>query len=232
MPLSTDVDLVVSQCREAGLDLHATTSVGRYNVEVEPPFQLPGADTSLVIVIGNSRAMWAYLDRFVLDSPEPIADPVDTYVEQTIRRATAQLAQAGRVVDIRFDHEPPPRRIAIQRLAHVAGMAWLSPSHLCIHPTFGPWIALRAAIVLDQPAPPVASPTGVPLPPPCDCSTNCEPLLNEALAAGEPTNSSELVERWKVWLAVRDGCPVGREHRYSDEQIVYHYTGERPGRWG
>ncbi|MGH8586497.1 MAG: hypothetical protein ACREWE_10055 [Gammaproteobacteria bacterium] len=44
----------------------------------------------------------------------------------------------------------PPRRVAMQRLAHLSGLAYLSPSHLNVHATYGPWIALRAAVVIDR----------------------------------------------------------------------------------
>lgn len=224
MPLSTDVQLVVTRCHDAGLDLHAITSVGRYNAVVAADFALPGDDSASVIVIGNTRALWPHINRFVLASPQPVRDPVDTYVQQVIGHAIADLPH---VVDVRYSHEPPPRLVAIQQLAHVSGLAWLSPSHLCVHPTFGPWIALRAAIVLGEPAPAaLAEPQ-----PPCDCSTHCLPKLNEALAVGQAT-SADVVEHWKYWLAVRDACPVGRQHRYSEQQIRYHYNGERPERWG
>jgi methylmalonic aciduria homocystinuria type C protein len=53
--------------------------------------------------------------------------------------------------------------------------------------------------------------------------------MARALAAGEPRTTEELRDRWRLWLAVRDACPVGREHRYSDEQIRFHYAGEIPG---
>lgn len=43
------------------------------------------------------------------------------------------------------------------------------------------------------------------------------PALDAALGA----------EDWRRWLAVRDACPVGRAHRYSDAQIAYHYTKDR-----
>lgn len=224
MPSSTDAQLVATRCRDAGLDLHAVTSVGRYNAVVTADVALPGDATASVVVIGNTRALWPHVDRFVQQSATPVHDPVDTYVQHVIGRATADLPH---LIDVRYSHEPAPRLVAIQRLAHVAGMAWLSPSHLCVHPTFGPWIALRAAIVLGEPAPPaVAEPQ-----PPCDCSMHCLPKLTEALAAGEAT-SAEVVEHWKYWLAMRDACPVGRQHRYSHEQIVYHYIGQRPSRWG
>jgi methylmalonic aciduria homocystinuria type C protein len=32
---------------------------------------------------------------------------------------------------------------------------------------------------------------------------------------------------WRAWLAVRESCPVGREYRYCDAQIEYHYTKDR-----
>ena len=34
----------------------------------------------------------------------------------------------------------------MQRLAHVAGLAYLSESHLSVHAEYGPWLGLRAAI--------------------------------------------------------------------------------------
>lgn len=41
--------------------------------------------------------------------------------------------------------------IAIQRMAQAAGLAQLEEnSHLCVHPKFGPWIALRCALVFDN----------------------------------------------------------------------------------
>ena len=36
-----------------------------------------------------------------------------------------------------------------------------------------------------------------------------------------------LGDTWRLWLAVRDACPVGREHRYGDDQIGYHYRHDR-----
>jgi len=224
MPSSSDVDAVVHACAVAGLDLTATTAVGTYNALVDEPYWLPGAADSLVIVIGNSRELWAHLDRFVLAHPHPMADPVDTYVETVVGAAVA--GRSG-VVDVRYAHEPPPRRIAIQRLADVAGMAWLSPSHLCVHPTFGPWIALRAAVVLDLPA--LHSAPATPAAP-CVCAEHCLPMLDEALAAGDAT-STDVIEHWRRWVALRDACPVGRPYRYTEEQIAYHYVGQRPERW-
>jgi methylmalonic aciduria homocystinuria type C protein len=218
------IERIATRCAAGGLDLAAVAPVGAYNAVVPVDVQLPGQPDRAVVVIGNTAALWPALDRFVLASTEPLDDPVDTYVEHIIGRAVVDIDE---VVDVRYSHEPPPRLVAIQRLADVAGLAWLSPSHLCVHPVFGPWIALRAAIVLDLPAP--ATPAQPD--PPCDCTTGCQPLLDAALAAGQAT-SAGVVEHWRRWVAVRDACPVGRSHRYTDEQIAYHYAGVRPARWG
>ena len=218
-----EVDEIARRCAASGLDLHAVTSAGAYDVLVDEPFRLGADPTATVLVIGNTKALWPVLEAWEL-ALGPHDDPVDTYVTEVLRGATVDVDD---VLDIRFSHEPPPRRIAIQRLADRAGLAWLSPSHLCVHPEYGPWIALRAAVVLARPhvgAEVLAAP-------PCDCAANCLPKLQEAIAAGEPTDNAEMVAHWQRWLAMRDACPIGRAHRYGDEQIRYHYLGERPANW-
>lgn len=43
------------------------------------------------------------------------------------------------------------RYVAIQRMAHAAGLADLDQqTHLCLHPKFGPWFALRCVLVFDS----------------------------------------------------------------------------------
>jgi len=211
---------VIKRLRSRGLDLTATTTSQQYNAVVDPPYRLPefDRDNTLVLVIGNTKVLWPHITA-VWNQPKYRADPVDTYCDETIAQSMMSIQTE---YDIRFYHEPPPRRIAIQKLAEVAGLAGLSQSHLCVHPEFGPWIALRAAIVFDAESTP-----SIPTKAPCECSSGCGPQLEAALAAGEPVRRADLMDRWKLWLAVREACPVGQTHRYSDEQIVYHYTEER-----
>jgi methylmalonic aciduria homocystinuria type C protein len=166
----------------------------------------------LAVVVGNTRALWPRL-RAEADWTAP--DPVDRYVEAAVRAA----APAGAEVRLATDPQLP-----IQQLADDAGLAWLSPSRVCVHPVFGPWIALRALIVTDAPAPAPAARIA----PPCDCARGCGEAFARACAAGVPAGTAELRERWRLWLAVRDACPVGRAHRYSDDAIAYHYAGVRP----
>jgi hypothetical protein len=157
------------------------------------------------IVVGNTRALWAH---FV---PTPGPDPLDRYVVRVVEEAVGALGE------IYWAHTMPPT-VAIQREAERAGLAWLSPSHLSVHVEYGPWIALRALVVCDLPVDAVE-----PAKPCCDCARGCGPALACALAAGSLDTREDLQARWKLWLDVRDACPRGRAHRYSDAQIAHHY---------
>jgi cyanocobalamin reductase (cyanide-eliminating) / alkylcobalamin dealkylase len=220
--------VIAERCAAGGIDLCATCASSDYDAAVLAEYRLPdvGRARALVIVLGNTRALWPHVrDAVAAGKPDPVDDHVACVVRDAVDAALAGMTPRPRV-EIRFAPEPPPRRVAMQRLAHVAGLAWLAPSHMCVHPTFGPWMALRAAIVIDVEGPSAR----VPITPPCDCATGCQAALDRAIAAGPPRDQAELRERWKLWLAVRDACPVGRAHRYDDDQIRYHYAGDLPSR--
>src|SRR5690606_26875893 len=145
--------------------------------------------------------------------------PLDTHTERTLSEIARGL---GHRTSVRFAHEAGERRIAIQRLAHVAGLAYLTETHASVHPEYGPWIALRAVLSLAGPGPAGPPPR---LAHPCGgCEHACRPAFERALStvAGAPSEEN-LRANWRAWLACRDACPVGREHRYSEAQIRYHY---------
>jgi len=206
---------VIDSLAARGIDLAAPFATADYDAEVDPALRLPdfGRGRALAYVVGNTRALWP---RFLASGKRRL----DDHVMDAVRAAIP----AGTRHEIRWAHEVPVT-VAIQRAAAVAGLAYLAPSHLCVHPEYGPWIALRAVIVLDADGPAVRAPA---IAPPCDCARGCGPALERALAAGEPRSTEELRDRWRLWLAVRDGCPVGRAHRYSEEQILFHYAGRSP----
>jgi len=206
-----------------GLDLVQPFRVAWYQ-EACPTHPLPdlGDPGHLGLLIGNTRALWPRFLAARAAEPALAADPhpLDRFVERSLRAGLAPVPVAW---EVRFAPEPPPRRVAMQRLAEISGLAALSPAHLSVHPEYGPWIALRAAVVLA-----VAGPEQRPPAPAlaCDCDHGCLPRLREALEAGVPASQADVRDHWRRWLAVRDGCPLGRDHRYSDQQIRYHYAGD------
>lgn len=218
----TPVEAIAAALRAGGLDLCAPLAAQDYNAAA-PALPLPelGRRRTLALVIGNTRALWPRFVAALRAGALPARDPLDHLVEATVRGALA--GWPGRR-EVRWGHHVPAT-VAIQRAAAVAGLAHLAASHLCVHPEYGPWLALRAVVVLDADGPPTPAP---PVDPPCACARGCAPALAAALAAGAPASTAELAARWRSWLAVRDACPVGRAHRYDDDQLRYHYAGELP----
>jgi methylmalonic aciduria homocystinuria type C protein len=156
-------------------------------------------------LVANTRALWP---RFLAARRSDAAlsasrHPLEDYVEQTCAQIEdARCFYPHRQYDGAF--------LPFQRLAVAAGIGTLSPSQLVIHPSYGPWFALRAVVLT------AGTPVTLVLPPAsCDCADRCTRAFERA---------REAQSSWREWLAVRDACCVGREHRYSDEQIEYHYT--------
>ncbi len=206
----------LAACHAAGFDVTAAFDTRSFNTAADPKERLPDFDRdgAYAVLVAHSRAVWPLFLAWLRRDPRRIdaGDPFDTYSEEQLRRAAATTL--GRHTFL-WAHRTEPRPIPIQRLAQVAGVAHLSPTHLSIHPTFGPWIGLRAVVVLDA-----DGPGGPRVPPdPCGtCSQACSPAYRRV--AERPLNE----QTWLDWLAVRDACPVGKVYRYDPVQLAYHYT--------
>jgi cyanocobalamin reductase (cyanide-eliminating) / alkylcobalamin dealkylase len=185
----------------------------------------PAGDADdLGLLIASTRYFWLRFASALQDDPERARapDPVDEHVTSSLRAALSRVAPSA---NARFAHESPP--LPIQRIAELAGFARLSPARLSVHPVYGPWVALRAVAVVAVPGP---SPECLPsLRDPCPgCPGGCAAAFERVLSAtAERPGAATLARDWTAWLAVRDACPVGREHRYADDQIRYGYTKDR-----
>ncbi|HZR71088.1 MAG TPA: hypothetical protein VFB01_18765 [Burkholderiales bacterium] len=224
-PWRAIADGIAQRAAAAGLDLAHPLNAAWYDDVVEPTWALPdvGRRDALAVLLASSRALWPRFVAALRREPARIEspDPLDDYVGDAVLAAVRPLGERW---EVRLAHEPPPRRIAIQRLAHLAGFAFLGSGFLNVHPTFGPWIALRAVVVVDVPGPA----TRPSLADPCGgCTASCVAARERALAASGGTGEAELRESWRVWLAAREACPVGAAHRYDDAQIRYTYTKDR-----
>ena len=201
--------------REPGMGLLAASGSGSSGSDSGSGSGGSGSGSGgLGILVGNTRALWP---RFTaaLARPELAADsnPLDRYTEETIGAAFPGAR-------IYFGH----RRyggafLPLQRLAVATGLGALAPSHLVIHPVYGPWFALRAVVLVDAAAAPPVRP---PIAQPCQCGPACAGALAAALDARGPG-------AWRAWLGVRDACAL-RGHRYSEDQIRYHYLRVWPAR--
>lgn len=200
---------IVAILGEAGFDLvHPFDALA---VAREPGLsELADPERRQGYLVGSTRAFWPRFLAARRDDPElcASADPIDRYTELTCAKLPgARLFFAHRTYGGVF--------LPFQRLAAAAGLGTVSPSQLVIHPTYGPWFGLRAVVLvageLITRALPVAA---------CNCATRCATAFERACM-------DRSAEPWRSWLAVRDACCVGREHRYDDDQLEYHYTKNR-----
>jgi methylmalonic aciduria homocystinuria type C protein len=214
-------------CEQAGFDLVQPLQVGWYNQQVSGALRLEdyGSPERLAVVIGNSRALWPRFLSALRGDPALLsaAHPLYLYTERSISRAVAQLGVSS---VLRWSHAGGAQLVAMQRLAHAAGLAYLSESQLSVHAHFGPWIGLRAAVSFELGGPPGPAPV---LEHPCGgCAGRCRPAFERAIAAiAGPVDAAGVEQHWQLWLACRDACPTGRQYRYDEQQLRYHYLKDR-----
>jgi len=181
-----------------------------------------------VLVIGNTAALWPkFLKAIGARVVAPAStDPLESWVEAELLGALEDAGVASRA-SVYFAHAPLASGAfaAVQRAAALAGGAlWLDEgSHLVVSAEAGPWISLRALVVLPLPSPLAPQPPQ-PNPIPAGAAAAAAAALDRALGGGAG-------EGWRLWLAVRDalgdGVPEWNAHRFTEEQIRYHYAGDR-----
>ena len=180
--------------------------------------------------------------------------PLEKYVEAAVAHA---LSAAGIAIPttptrrVYWSHQKAmlgkdPLRlkeehIAMQRMAAASHLAHLDhTSHLSIHPEYGPWFSLRCCIVFDsvEYVDEDNSGGGLVGEQQCPLSPVTMELVKIAAeeafstrenAVGQHPEMEDVRGAWKKWLAVREVAGGGEytQYRYSDHQILYHYTGDR-----
>ena len=217
----------------AGFGVAAAGRVGAYNREIEalaPAFALPDfeREDALVLLVGNGGELLEALRHAARRDPglarDP--DPIERYARETAEALAAAHLGDTRFV-LRFTSDPPPATFAAVRLARLLGLAETGPTQLSIHPERGPWLALRFAVVVD-----VEGPSSTSAPSPCaECAGRpCVPAMDDALASiGGLANLGRATLRAHAdrFIAARGACPVGRERRYPEALLRYHYAGDR-----
>jgi hypothetical protein len=169
-----------------------------------PGLAVLGGPARLGLLVGNTRALWPPFQAALRADPALAGDPdpLDHYCEQVV---TSSFPPGTRIY---FGHRPYHGAfLPLQRLAALTGLGVIAPSHLVIHPIYGPWLALRAIVIVDG-----SPPARLPIAQPCQCTTACGDAFRRAQCSRDPLD----------WLAVRERCAL-QAFRYSDDQIIYHY---------
>src|SRR5262245_38200901 len=133
-----------------GLNLVGVADAARYDAAVPERWRIgphaPSVQSLLVIGNGGGAFWHAFQRRRAADaSLRAAAHPLDAFTRSLVREVVTQVAGPLPIV-FPFDAGPPA--LSFVHLAECAGLGRSSLLGILIHPEFGSWIALRAAVLL------------------------------------------------------------------------------------
>jgi len=238
-----DVQLIESiraAARPFGLNLVAAVLVERYDRAVKAAYRVSShsPDARSIVVIGNGggdfwRAYRAHADRNPgwSSREHPLDDFTRTVVENWIAR---RLVPAGEHCATVYPFMDSTAGFDFMQLGRITGIAGPSVLGVLINPTYGPWIAFRAALLmrtpLDSPGPAVGFD-----PCPSCVERSCMPSCPVSAISEAGWNVASCIQH-RVELEAdcapqchaRAGCVIGPEHRYPDDELAYHQSRALP----
>ena len=152
-------------------------------------------------------------------------DPMDTYSSHVaINYAETFLSGESKLL------YPFGETFDLTQLGELAGWSFPSPLGINIHPTYGLWFAFRALLVVEQRLEPSIRE---------EFNSPCDECLDRPCQSACPVGAVSDINAFNLAKCVdfrrqaqspcahrclaRLSCPVGSEHRYSKEQLNYHY---------
>ena len=139
-----------------GLNLVAAVPVERYDDAVKPESRASwiAAQARSIVVIGNGGgAFWTAYRRHLDANPgwSERENPLDDFTREVVER---DLAAPLRAQGVRFATVYPfmsgAPTLNFMELGKMAGLGGPSLVGVLVNPTYGPWIAFRAAILLEE----------------------------------------------------------------------------------
>ena len=234
--MNSIVEKIRSAGEPFGLNLVATVPVDRYDAAVTEPYRasaLAPDAKSIVVVANGGGALWEALKRHAeknpgwMDRDHPLDDFTKTVVENHIAPV---IGESGARFSILFPFLQGQRTLNFIELGKAAGVAGPSILGVLIHPKFGPWMAFRAAILIDQ---------LIDEPGEARDYDPCPTCTARTCIAACPTGAVSAASGWDIPRCVayrieseadcrarchsRVACVVGPEHRYPDDELAHHH---------
>ncbi len=215
---------VVARLADAGLTLTGTLPIAEYDALVPPAWRsarlAPAARG--VLVVGNAgRGLWQH---FVASPERRLArDPLDAYTRRVLAES-ALLSDPPAAIGFYSDRRDGVY-LPLVALARRAGFGSPGRVGVLIHPVYGPWIGIRAVLLLAENVPFRESASFAP----CDgCPAPCVSACHGHVIGASGVDAAAC---YQVRLThpscatacdARSACIVGPEHAYSAEQTAHH----------
>jgi len=169
------------------------------------------------------RRMWEAMQH---SDQADTADPVDSFSANLVDRYFSATPGCS---DYRMLFPGGERVVPLQQLGELAGWHHPSPFRIGVNRKWGSWFAYRAVVLSNTDLAPTAKMASGS---PCEACA-ARPCL-AACPASAVTSSKLLLEscidyrlqddsQCRAQCLSRLACPIAVEHRYSEEQINYHY---------
>lgn len=175
-----------------------------------------------VLIVGNGgRTLWPIFKA----APEAAleSDPLDRYTERVLRDASSRFAPP--LAFALYTERRAERYLPLMRLAERAGLGAPGRLGLLLHPTYGPWLAIRAALYLPFAVPPAPTPRFAPCagcPAPCASSCRGGAVTESGFDARACLQSKLPDGPCRESCDARSACILGPEHAYGAEQSAHH----------
>ncbi|HXN87497.1 MAG TPA: hypothetical protein VN867_15595 [Candidatus Binataceae bacterium] len=233
--MSSILEIIRSAAKINGLNLVAATPSDRYDALTKPEYRVSTIAPSArsIIVIGNGgRAFWTVFQRHVAANPEWMTrdNPLDDFTRLIIERDIASpLTNSGIAHAVIYPFIGSGPTLNFMEAGKAAGLSGPSILGVMVHPVYGPWIAFRAAILVNEIIDAPGEARGFDPCPTCtvrSCITAC-PADAVSFPQGWDipkclTHRVEVEADCAPRCHARAGCVLGPEHRYPDEELAYH----------
>lgn len=218
-----------------GLNLVAAIPVSCYDQEIPPEMRIGSAhsDARSVILIGNGgRDFWNAFTAFVAEHPGWMAreHPLDDFTREIVENYLLPAVCAGGVnATPIYPFLSTGPTVNFMLLGRLAGLAGPSLIGVVVNPVYGPWMAFRAALLIDAEVNEPGSALNF---------DPCPACVTRSCIAACPSGAVAYPAGWDIPRCVRyrvevekdcaprcharAGCVLGPEHRYADDELAYH----------
>ncbi len=234
----------LSEIRRAGarhgLNLVAAIPADHYDRAVAPAMRTDPFDPAearakarSIVVIGNGGGdFWRGFVEFAERNPgwRDRANPLDDFTREIIERDIVPVVrESGARCRTVYPFIGGGPTLNFIELAKLSGLGGPSIIGVVVHPVYGPWIAFRAALIVDVDLNSPGEALGFDPCPGCvprSCIPAC-PANAVAFPAGWDipkclTHRVEVESDCTPRCHARAGCVLGPEHRYPADELAYH----------
>ena len=229
------LETIRSAAAPYGLNLVAAIPAGGYDRIVPPAMRASTIDPAArsIVVIGNGGGgLWRAFTAHAARNPgwRERANPLDDFTLDVIERyVIVAVRDSGvRCVPV-YPFMSGGPTLNFMEAAKLAGLAGPSILGVVVHPVYGPWIAFRAALILDVEIDRPGAARGFDPCPTCtarSCMSAC-PAGAVTFPSGWDipgclTYRVEAEAECAPRCHARAGCVLGPEYRYPDDELAYH----------